>query len=184
MRGDKATMFPIEGDRGVDTGAEVLMDDLAGRAGRDVAARLGLEDAASDRIGRQVVGDDARTPAVQLARDRETPRRTLFHRPDDLHRRLAPVQHVGADVAVNPMRSATISSGTARASASMASKEPSATSSPTSASALTSMLFLSPRSAHGDKFAVSVARSRVCTGGSDARDVPLRSPNKMIEECV
>ncbi|CAM5599008.1 hypothetical protein SDIAM26S_00507 [Streptomyces diastaticus subsp. diastaticus] len=74
---------------------------------------------------------------------------------------------------VKPMRSATTSSGKARARASMASKEPFSTNSATRASAFAVIEPFRPRSARGERFSVRVARSWVCTGGSDARDVPV-----------
>ena len=76
---------------------------------------------------------------------------------------------------VKPIRSATTSSGNARARASMASNEPRDTSSSTSAAALASICVFRPRRARGDRFAVNVARSRAWTGGSEASDVPCRA---------
>ena len=76
---------------------------------------------------------------------------------------------------VKPIRSATTSSGKTRASASMASKEPCATSSSTRAAALASICVFSPRRARGERFSVSVARSWAWTGGSEASEVPCRA---------
>ncbi len=73
---------------------------------------------------------------------------------------------------VKPMRSATTSSGKARASASIASKEPLLDEVGDQGVGLGVDLPSSPRRARGVRFAERVARSCVCTGGSEASDVP------------
>ena len=65
-----------------------------------------------------------RAPAVELAGDREALGGALVHRADDLHRGLAPAQHVVADVAAEADEVGDDLSGKARARESMASKEP------------------------------------------------------------
>ncbi|KLL95078.1 hypothetical protein NJ76_30365 [Rhodococcus sp. IITR03] len=138
------------------------------------AARLGVEDAAPDRAGGQILGLHLRAPRVELPGDGEVLGGALVHRAEDLHGGLPPAQHVRAYLAGEADESATTSSGKARARASIASKEPVATRSATSVSALVSMVILSPRSARGERFSVRVARSSVWTGGSEAREVPWR----------
>lgn len=71
-----------------------------------------------------------------------------------------------------PMRSMTTARGSACASSPIASNGPRPASSATMASAFASMPAARPRSARGDRFSMRADFSRLCSGGSVARDEP------------
>ena len=71
----RATMLPIAATVRVDAGAEVLVDDVAGRARGDVAAGLGVEDAAAHRAGGEVVGGDLASTSRRARRRSGSSRR-------------------------------------------------------------------------------------------------------------